>query len=227
MGLELYAKVEELFLDKEAAYMLWYKFIEVLKELKVKNFLDIGCGSGEFCVIAQKEGFEVEGIDLSKNQVKKALKKGCKCYDKDICEFNKTFQSATAVFDVINYMDQNGLKKFFECVKERIEKYFVFDINTLYAMEELAIGTLKAEDKNRFSVLYSEFENNKLITEITLFEKKDKKCYEKHQKSIIQYYHSIEDIEKISGMKLKEIIPISLYGSEEAEKLIIVMEKLS
>ncbi|MEO1923544.1 MAG: methyltransferase domain-containing protein [Nautiliaceae bacterium] len=225
MGLELYAKVEELFLDKEAAYMLWYKFIEVLKELNVKNFLDIGCGNGEFCLIAQKEGFKVEGLDLSENQVKKALKKGCRCHNVNVCEFNKKFESATAVFDVINYMDKKELKSFFKCVKERIEKYFIFDINTIYAMEDLAIGTLKAEDKNRFSVLYSEFENNKLITEITLFEKKDKNCYEKHQKSIIQYYHSIEEIEKISGMKLKEIIPISLYGSEEAEKLIIVMEK--
>jgi len=91
-------------------------------------------------------------------------------------------------------------------------------------MEDLAVGTLKSEDKERFATLYSEFENKKLITEITLFEKNDN-CYTKKQASITQYYHSLEEIEKLTRLKLKDIIPISLYGSEEAEKLILVFEK--
>ncbi len=221
MALELYAKVEELFLDKEAAYILWSKFIEILKELNVKSVLDIGCGSGEFCALAESEGFKVKGIDLSKFQVQKAKKRGCDCEVKNLCEVNEKFDAGVAVFDVINYMNKDELKKFFECVK--ICNYFVFDINTLYAMEDLAIGTLKAEDENRFSVLYSEFEDNKLITEITLFEKKGD-CYKKHQKKLIQYFYSLKEIESISGMEILEVIPISLYGSEEAEKLIIVMK---
>ena len=31
MGLELYGKIEELFLDKEATFILWGKFVEILK----------------------------------------------------------------------------------------------------------------------------------------------------------------------------------------------------
>ncbi len=224
MGLELYAKVEELFLDKEAAYILWGKFIEILKDYEIKGVLDIGCGSGDFCMLAKNEGIDVFGVDLSKNQVKRALKKGCSCETLDVCNLDKNFDSAVAIFDVVNYMNEDELKKFFECVRNVINRYFIFDINTLYAMEELAVGTLKAEDENRFSVLYSEFEDNKLITEITLFEKKSDECYVKTQKSIIQYFHSINKIEKISKMELIEIIPISLYGSEEAEKLIVVMK---
>jgi len=225
MGLELYAKVEELFLDKEAAHILWGKFIEILKKYEINEVLDIGCGNGDFCLMAKEEGIDVFGVDLSKNQVKKAQKKGCRCEAINVCGLDREFDSAVAVFDVVNYMNEEELKNFFSCVKKRIKRYFIFDMNTLYAMEELAIGTLKAEDKNRFSVLYSEFENNKLITEITLFEKKNDQCYVKSQKSIIQYFHTLPKIEKISGMKLKEVIPISLYGSEEAEKLIVVMEK--
>jgi len=224
MGLELYAKVEELFLDKEAAYILWGKFIEILKNYEIKEVLDIGCGSGDFCVLAKNEGIDVFGVDLSKNQVKKALKKGCNCKVKNICELNKKFDSAVAVFDVVNYMDKSELKEFFKCVRNVVKRYFIFDINTLYAMEELAIGTLKAEDENRFSVLFSEFEENKLITEITLFTKKDENCFVKEQKNIIQYFHTLPEIEHISGMKLIDAVPISLYGSEEAEKLIVIME---
>ncbi len=224
MGLELYSEIEGLFLDKEAADILWYKFIDILKSLNVKKVLDIGCGSGEFCVRAKKEGFDIKGIDLSKTQVKRACEKGCRCEVKNICGVEENLECATAIFDVINYMDKDELKKFFKCAEEKIEKYFVFDINTLYAMEDLAVGTLKAENENSFAVLYSEFEDNKLITEMTLF-KKDNNCYTKKQNSIIQYYHSLETIEKLIPMKLKEIIPVSLYGSAEAEKLILVFEK--
>jgi len=225
MGIELYAQIEELFLDKEAAHMLWGEFILILKELNVKKVIDIGCGSGGFCLMAKEEGFEIKGIDLSKIQVKNALKKGCDCKNIDVCEVKEKFEAGVSVFDVINYMPQNELKRFFNCVYKIVDKYFIFDINTLFAMEELAIGTLKAEDENRFSTLYSEFEDKKLITEITLFEKKDDNCYIKKQKNIIQYFYTLEDIKKLSPFKLKKYIPISLYGSEVPEKLILIMEK--
>ncbi len=225
MALDLYAKVEELFLDKEAAHLLWGEFITILNELNVKSVLDIGCGGGDFCLMAKENGFDIKGVDLSKAQVKKAIKKGCDCRAIDVCELNEKFEAAVAVFDVINYLSSDELKKFFSCVEKVVNKYFVFDINTLYAMEDLAIGTLKAENEDKFSVLYSEFEDDKLITEITLFEKKDENCYVKKQNKIVQYYHPLEIIEKSTNMKLKDIIPISLYGSNEAEKLILIFEK--
>ncbi|GAX87969.1 conserved hypothetical protein [Lebetimonas natsushimae] len=225
MALELYSKVEELFLDREAAEILWNKFVEIFKDLGIKEVLDIGCGNGDFCLLSKKNGIDIKGIDLSKAQVKKAIKKGCDCEAVDVCKLDKIYHSASAVFDVINYLNEKELKRFFGCVEKRIEKYFIFDINTYYAMEDLAIGTLKAESNDKFSVLYSEFENHTLITEITLFEKEKDDCYKKYQKKIVQYYYSVEDLEKNTSLKLKEIIPISLYGSEEAEKLILVFEK--
>ena len=225
MGLDLYAKVEDLFLDKEAADILWSNFLAILKNLNVKKVIDIGCGGGDFCFLAKNEGFNIKGVDLSRAQVEKAIKKGCECKTVDICEIKEKFEAGVAIFDVVNYLDKNTLSKFFKCVEEVVERYFIFDVNTLYAMEDLAVGTLKAESEDKFSVLYSEFEDGELITEITLFEKRDDNCFIKKQNSIIQYYHSLEDIEKATSMKLKEILPISLYGSREAEKLILIFEK--
>ncbi|NPA12099.1 MAG: class I SAM-dependent methyltransferase [Epsilonproteobacteria bacterium] len=217
MGLELYSKVEELFLDKEAAHILWGYFLEILQDIEPKNVLDIGCGSGEFCKMAKE--FNVKGIDLSSLQVKKARQKGCNCEVKNVCELNEHFDASVAIFDVINYMDKKELKIFFECVK-KVSDYFVFDINTKYAMEELAVGTLKAESDDKFGVLHSEFEDNKLITEIVLF-KRDGECYKKEKSQIIQYYHHIDEIIEISGMNLVRLLPVTLYGSDEAEKLIV------
>jgi len=223
MGLELYGRIEDLFLDKEAAHILWSKFISILINLNVKNVLDIGCGSGDFCELANLNGLKTKGIDLSHTQVKRAKDK-CDCEVKNVCEMNEKFDAAVAVFDVINYMNDTELVKFFKCVENIVERYFIFDINSYFAMNDLAVGTLKAEDENRFGVLYSDFEDNKLITEITLFEKKGE-CYKKFQANIIQYYHSAEKLCKFTNMKLINKFPVSLYGSEEVEKWILVFEK--
>ncbi|MEO1927418.1 MAG: class I SAM-dependent methyltransferase [Nautiliaceae bacterium] len=223
MGLELYGKIEDLFLDKESAYILWGEFIDILKKFGVKSVLDIGCGSGDFCALAKSNGINIKGIDLSQTQVKRAKEK-CDCIVKDVCDLKEKFEAAVAIFDVINYMNDEELKKFFKCVEKVIDRYFIFDVNSYFAMNDLAIGTLKAEDENRFGVLYSDFEDDMLITEITLFEK-EKECYKKEQRKIIQYYHSIEKLQKLTNMKLIDKIPISLYESGEIEKWILVFEK--
>ena len=121
-------------------------------------------------------------------------------------------------------MNKKELKRFFSCVEKVIDRYLIFDINSYFAMSELAIGTLKAENDKKFSVLYSTFEDNKLITEITLFEKENS-CFKKTQKYITQYYYSIEELKSLTNLKLKEKIPITLYGTEEVEKWILVFEK--
>ncbi|WP_456480325.1 class I SAM-dependent methyltransferase [Nautilia sp.] len=223
MGLELYGKIEDLFLDKEAANILWSKFIAILLNLGVENVLDIGCGSGDFCELAKSSGLKVKGIDLSSTQVKRAAYK-CDCAVKDVCDMDETFDACVAIFDVINYMNDKELKKFFGCVEKVTKKYFIFDANSYFAMNDLAIGTLKAEDENRFGVLYSDFEDDVLTTEITLFEKENE-CYKKFQANIVQYYHSVEKICKFTGMKFINKIPVSLYGSGEIEKWILVFEK--
>ena len=223
MGLELYGRIEDLFLDKEAAHILWSKFINILINLNVKNVLDIGCGSGDFCELARKNSLNVRGVDLSKTQVKRAEKK-CDCIVKNVCDLDEKFDAAVAIFDVINYMNDKELKNFFKCVENVAERYFIFDANSYFAMNDLAIGTIRAEDENRFGVLYSDFEDDVLITEITLFEKTGE-CYKKSQANIIQYYHSVEKLCKYTNMKLKYKIPVSLYGSGEIEKWILVFEK--
>jgi SAM-dependent methyltransferase len=223
MGLELYGRIEDLFLDKEAAHILWSKFIEILKNLNIKNILDIGCGSGDFCELAQINSLNVKGVDLSKTQVKRAKKK-CDCIVKNVCELDEKFDAAVAIFDVINYMNDKELKNFFKCVENVVKRYFIFDINSYFAMNDLAIGTIRAEDEKRFGVLYSDFENDTLTTEITLFEKMGD-CYKKSQAHIIQYYHDIEKLCKFTKMKLINKIPISLYESGEIEKWILIFEK--
>jgi ubiquinone/menaquinone biosynthesis C-methylase UbiE len=46
--------------------------VPALKKHKVKKVLDLGCGAGRHCILLAGSGFEVVGIDISKNALKMA-----------------------------------------------------------------------------------------------------------------------------------------------------------
>ena len=220
-GLDLYAKIEYLFDFEDVMEFLWDKYIEELKSLNVKTILDIGCGSGGFMLKAKEAGFEIVGIDISEEMINNASKKGLEVYHKDLCEFEGKFDACVAIFDVINYMDEKYLKNFFACVQNVLKKdgYFLFDINTLQGFEEVAQGTLAVEDDKIFGVLNSVFEDNMMETKITIFQK-DKKCYQKEEGSIIQYFYKNQKLKKLTSMKFDRKIDISLYGDIDKNLLV-------
>jgi len=224
-GLDLYAKIEHLFDFEDVMEFLWDKYIEELKSLNVKTLLDIGCGSGGFMLKAKQAGIDVVGIDISKEMIDNASKKGLEVYHKDLCEFDGKFDACVAIFDVINYMDKDYLKNFFSCVKNVLKNdgYFLFDVNTLYGFEEIAQGTLAVEDKNIYGILNSIFEDNVMKTKITLFEK-NKDCYLKEEGEIIQYFYKNQELKKLSPLKFNKKIDINLYGGEMADKNLLVFK---
>ena len=226
-GLDLYAKIEYLFDFEDVMEFLWDKYIEELKSLKVKTILDIGCGSGGFMLKAKEAGFNIVGIDISEEMINLAKQKDLEVYHKDLCEFDGKFDACVAIFDVINYMDKEYLKKFFKCVKKVLKKdgYFLFDINTLYGFEEIAQGTLAVEDENIFGILNSIFDDNIMKTEITIFEKNDK-CYEKQEGEIIQYFYKNQELKKVTSLKFDKKVDINLYGGEMADKNLLVFKQV-
>ena len=225
-GLDLYAKIEYLFDFEDVMEFLWDKYIETLKELNVKTILDIGCGSGGFMLKAKEAGFEVVGIDISKEMINLAKSKDLEVYHKDLCEFEGQFDSAVAIFDVINYMDKEYLKNFFNCVKNILKDdgYFLFDVNTLYGFEEIAQGTLAIEDENIYGILNSIFENDEMETKITIFEKNNE-CYDKKDGKIIQYFYKNQELKKLSSLKFDRKIDINLYGGDMPDKNLLIMKR--
>jgi len=224
-GLDLYAKIEYLFDFEDVMEFLWDKYIEELKSLKVQTILDIGCGSGGFMLKAKEAGFDIVGIDISEEMINLAKQKGLEVYNKDLCEFKGKFDACVAIFDVINYMDREYLKNFFKCVKNVLKNdgYFLFDINTLYGFEEIAQGTLSVEDNKIFGILNSVFEDDKMETKITIFQK-DKKCYKKEEGNIVQYFYKNQELKKLTSLKFKEKIDINLYGGDMADKNLLVFK---
>jgi cyclopropane fatty-acyl-phospholipid synthase-like methyltransferase len=225
-GLDLYAKVEHLFDFEYVMDFLWGKYIEELKKLNVKTILDIGCGTGGFMLKAKEAGFEVVGIDISEEMINLAKEKDLEVYHKDLCEFSGKFDACVAIFDVINYMDDEYLKNFFKCVKNVLKKdgYFLFDVNTFYGFDEIAQGTISVEDEENFAVLNSIFEDDEMVTKITLFEK-NSKCYEKQESEIIQYFHKNSKLKKLNPLKFDKKIEINLYDGDMPDKEVLIFKQ--
>jgi len=224
-GLELYAKIEDMLDFSDAIETLYGAFYAKIKMLDVKSIVDIGCGSGAFGLGLVKNGYDVLGVDISQQMVENAKKAGLNARHIDICELNEKFDAATAVFDVLNYMDKESLKIFFSCVRNVLNKggYFITDINSYYGFDEVAQGVIAVEKDSRYAVIEAEFDEKILTTEIKLFSKKEDGFYEREEGSIVQYYHDKKSMEKLSGMKVVDIIELGLYG-ESPDKFLYVFK---
>lgn len=93
-----YQKVE--YYSYRWEFIEFLKFFKIFKNKKLK-ILDIGCGEGHFLYLAQKNGFEVVGIDINEKAIKVAKEKfGIKrVYPFDLSEFIKNFPEEK--FDII------------------------------------------------------------------------------------------------------------------------------
>ncbi len=220
-GLELYAKVEDMLDFTDAIETLYDAFYSKLKTIDIKSVLDIGCGSGAFGLGLVQDGYDVIGIDISEKMVENASKAGLNAKHMDVCKLEGQFDAATAVFDVLNYMDKNALANFFGCVKKILKKdgYFLADVNSYYGFDEVAQGVIAIEKDNRYAVIEAEFDENALTTDIKLFTKQKDGFYTREEGCIVQYYHDRKSLEKLSGMKVVNATELSLYGESPDKQL--------
>ncbi len=226
-SLDLYAKVEDLLENSEAIETLYGYYYDMLSQLPFDTLLDVGCGSGAYLTELQKQFPDVKakGIDLSAVMVERAKAKGVDAEAIDLCQLQGQYDVITAVFDMMNYLPPQALAGFFDCIRARLNEggLFIFDVNTLYGFENVAVGAFIVEDETRFLAIDSDFEAGEYRADFTLFEKRET-CYEKSQETIRQYFHTMEALEDASGMKCVSSYDITLYG-DDTDKVMVVLQK--
>lgn len=231
-ALDLYAKVEDLLGVKDAAPDLYAFYFEFLETVDFDSLLDIGCGSGDFLLQIQDK-FAPEslaGIDLSPLMVEQARQKGLDVRHIDLCSLDRSFGVITAVFDMLNYLNRRELRKFLQCVEDRIMEgcYFLCDINTLYGFEEVAVGSFIVDDDDRFLTIDSDFDGDTYESEFTLFKREGEKCFRKSNEIIRQYYHTADEIDRLlPDMTLLKEESVTLYGDEPDKHFLVFQKGLS
>jgi cyclopropane fatty-acyl-phospholipid synthase-like methyltransferase len=220
--LDLYAKVEDMLGIEEATAFLHANYTHELEQLGVKSVLDIGSGHGELLISLGEQGIKCRGIDLSKKMCADAQNNGLDVSHIDICEVKETFDAAVAVFDVLNFLNEKSIITFLECVANVLNEdgYFLADINTKHGFENVADGTMNAQDDARFLSVDAVYDNKELRTTMTLFEKLDDGNYRKDQQLIRQYFHPKGTFKNLKNLRLIRSEKISLYDNHDKELLV-------
>jgi len=223
--LDLYAKVEPYIGFDQAYDNLYELYIQKLSNYSITDILDVGCGNGNLLLKLQKLYPNAKGIDISPHMVDIANSKGVDAKCIRLEEVTSKFDVVLAVADVLNYMDFDELKIFLKDIENRLVDggIFICDVNTLFGFEEVTAGSLNLDEGDLFISIDSEFEDDKLYTQITVFEK-DKECYKKEQAQIVQYYHKIKEIDSLTSLTLLEVGDVSLF-SDSSDKNMLVFQK--
>ncbi|MDD5372131.1 MAG: class I SAM-dependent methyltransferase [Sulfurimonas sp.] len=221
-NLDLYAKAEHLLGIEEATEALYDLYRSELEEYKIKTLLDIGCGRGGFMKRMISDGVVCKGIDLSSVMVEECREHGLDGECVDVSQVGGKYDAVVAIFDVLNFLNQDELLKFLDAVSQRLndDGIFIADINTLHGFSDVAEGAMSSENEKEFLVVDAVFENDELHTKFTLFEKKADGSYTKYQDTIVQYFHKVKTFEKLSALKLIDKQTFSLYDTKDKTLLI-------
>jgi SAM-dependent methyltransferase len=108
--------------------------------IKRAKILDVACGTGILALALAKQGYYVQGIDISPEMIALARAKSSGMSDVSFNVSRMTdfkvvhkFDLVTCTFDSLNYLiTADELKKMFDCVARSLRKsgLFVFDSNT-------------------------------------------------------------------------------------------------
>ncbi|WP_198304688.1 class I SAM-dependent DNA methyltransferase [Arcobacter vandammei] len=231
-NLDLYAKIEPYLDLEEATYTLHKEFMKIVMENSLENILDIGCGRGYFLENLRINGLNYLGIDQSKIQIDVCKEKGLNAKNIELKDIKEKFDCAVAIFDVVNFVNKDELKEFFSDIKNVLNPngYFIFDVNTLYAFENIAQGSINIDLEDGFIAVNSDFENSRLITNFFLFEKEKDDKYIKNSGQIVQEYYKNSYLGKLlkeCGFSIFEKKELFLYTDEEADKIIFICKKAS
>ncbi|MEA1982944.1 MAG: class I SAM-dependent methyltransferase [Campylobacterota bacterium] len=221
-NLDLYAKAEHLLGIEEATEALYDLYRSELDEKDVKTLLDVGCGRGGFMTRMISDGVKCKGVDLSAVMVDECKRQGLDAECIDVAEVDGKYDAIVSIFDVLNFMDRDALVKSLNAIADKLEDdgVFIADINTLYGFSDVAEGTMSKDRDDEFLCVDAIFENDKLDTQFTLFEKQENGSYVKYQDSIVQHFHKIKTFQKLERLKLVEKQTFSLYDTEDKTLLI-------
>ena len=133
---------------------------------------------------------------------------------------------------MLNYIPKKDLKAFILATNIVLNQgaYFIFVVYSYFGFDEVAQGCITIDVDDKFIAIDANFEDNKLQTDITLFEKQENGLFSKQRDSIIQEYHSKEfliELLKECNFEIKEIKEFNLHTPENADKLIFICKKIA
>lgn len=192
--------------------------------------LDLACGSGTLAISLANDGYNVKGLDLSKEIIEVAKEKAItnhvdidfKVMDMTNFSFKEKFDVITCYFDSVNFLTTEDVSKMMDCVYQNLNDggYFIFDLFTLSKMNEFK--NLKLKDNLAFAKYQwkMKVKNNTIYHKISITNTTNKIIEKYHE-----YYH---DVNKIIDPRFKVISITTDFTdtyNDEDERILVVLQK--
>ncbi|MGE5654178.1 MAG: class I SAM-dependent DNA methyltransferase [Bacillota bacterium] len=169
-------------LMSEIDYQQWVDYLEEIwhhHNARVERILDLACGTGTVSLLLTDRGYQVVGVDQSAEMLavaeKKAEEAGYDIYwcqgDMRELDLDETFDAVICLHDSLNYMlIADDLHKVFAGVAQHLRPggFFVFDVNTIAALEAVGDNTLFMEEENSSIVWKNSYHADHRIWEVDL-----------------------------------------------------------
>ncbi len=180
-------------LMSEVDYQQWADYLEEIWHhhgARVERVLDLACGTGTVSLLLADRGYHVVGVDQSAEMLavaeSKAEAAGHDIYwcegDMRELDLDESFDSVICLHDSLNYMlIADDLGKVFTGVAQHLRPggLFVFDVNTIAALEAVGDNTLFMEEESSSIVWKNSYNPDHRIWEVdlTLFLKQPSGMY--------------------------------------------------
>lgn len=227
-------------------YKEWADYIQSifkLNNLSPKTVLDLGCGTGNFCIEMSKRGYEMIGVDISTDMLMCAKEKSL-CEDVDILYLNQdmanfelygTVDVVISLMDSINYITyKNDLKRLFKLVKNYLNPggLFIFDINTTYKLEKVLGGNVFYDVGEELSYIWdNSYDKKKKLCQFDLtFFVKDGTGYNRYDELHYERAFTNSEIKALieyAGLELINVFDALKFSSpnKKSERIFYICKK--
>jgi ubiquinone/menaquinone biosynthesis C-methylase UbiE len=196
-------------LMRQVPYRMWVGYYLLLLSHQgqyPRKILDVCCGTGTMCEMLTREGFEMQGFDISPGMIaearrkaeKKKLKIRYEVQDASEADMGETYDAALSFFDSLNNIfEPYKLQMAFQRIAAQLRPggSFIFDVNTDFAFREQLFDQQDLREKSKLQYdWYGDWdEDSRLITVHMKFWYKEREFRETH----VQRAYSDEEVREM------------------------------
>lgn len=219
--------------DDEAKYFI-EKLISYLNPLNGAKIIDIACGKGRHSIYIAKNGYNVDGFDLSENNINEAKKSetsNLKFYINDIRTPLKInyYDYAFNLFTSFGYFDSEqenlkALKAIYKCLKPN--GIFVLDYMNCNRVIKRLIQTETKTIKDITFNINRSYKNGCILKTISFSDKN--KHYSYQEKVKVISLDKFKELFQQAGFTINNIFgdyTLSTFNEENSDRLILIASK--
>ena len=222
--------------DNQEANLLIKNILKVLQPKQNSQFLDIGCGTGRHAIQINKKGFNVDGIDLSKKSLEKAIiyqNEKLKFYHKDMRNINKInkYDVVLNLFTSFGYFDNDKhhelvFRNIFKTLKNK--GHFVIDFfnaKKIINTHQKPVFEKKTLNNVSFEILKTH-DSKFVYKKIKIIDKEKIYIYNEKVRLItkqkfLSYFQNLKiDLKSIHGD-----YHLNKYNPRSSDRLILIFQK--